>query len=117
MIRVITGPPPNTVFSGGVGRGVVTYAVRPRLMQGCVEVDACSLLGTQGPLHLAGYGVELAIKNMEYSALDDSQVSSILCLSSPPTSTSAGRTSVGRRRLQPPPPPSLWGLFWVLAGW
>ena len=43
------------------------------------------LLGTEGPLHLAGYGVELAIKNMEYSALDDSQVpsSSCPCLSHP----------------------------------
>ncbi|KAL3134029.1 hypothetical protein ABBQ32_008463 [Trebouxia sp. C0010 RCD-2024] len=56
------------------GGGVLAYAVRPMLMQGCSEVGACSLLGTQGPLHLAGYGVELAIKNMEYSALDDSQV-------------------------------------------
>lgn len=50
------------------------YAVRPMLMTGCSEGGACSLLGTEGPLHLAGYGVELAIKNMEYSALDDSQV-------------------------------------------
>ena len=44
------------------------------LIPGCLEGGACSLLGTEGPLHLAGYGVELAIKNMEYSALDDSQV-------------------------------------------
>lgn len=51
------------------------YAVRPMLMTGCTEGGACGLLGTEGPLHLAGYGVELAIKNMEYSALDDSQVS------------------------------------------
>ena len=58
------------------------YAVRPMLMPGCMEGGACSLLGTEGPLHLAGYGVELAIKNMEYSALDDSQVLLSLCLSS-----------------------------------
>ena len=57
------------------------YAVRPMLMPGCLEGGACSLLGTDGPLHLAGYGVELAIKNMEYSALDDSQVFLPLCLS------------------------------------
>ena len=52
----------------------LAYAVRPALLQGCSELDACSLMGTRESLHLAGYGVEMAIKNMEYSALDDSQV-------------------------------------------
>ena len=56
------------------GRVPLTYALRPALLQGCSELDACSLMGTQDTLHLAGYGVEMAIKNMEYSALDDSQV-------------------------------------------
>jgi hypothetical protein len=35
----------------------------------------CVYLGTElGPLPLPGFGVEMAIKNMEYSALDDSKV-------------------------------------------
>lgn len=44
------------------------------LLEGCPQLGPCSLLGTGEVLHLAGYGVEMAIKNMEYSALDDSQV-------------------------------------------
>ena len=52
----------------------LVYALRAMLTQGCSELSTCSLLGTQDTLHLAGYGVEMAIKNMEYSALDDSQV-------------------------------------------
>lgn len=43
-------------------------------MKGCTDKQGCSRLGTEEPLQLAGYGVEMAIKNMEYSALDDSQV-------------------------------------------
>ena len=35
----------------------------------------CALLGAnRGRLQLPGFGVEMAIKNMEYSALDDSKV-------------------------------------------
>ncbi|DBA75355.1 TPA: hypothetical protein ACH3X1_010624 [Trebouxia sp. C0004] len=52
----------------------LTYAVRPMLLEGCPQLGPCSLLGTGEVPHLAGYGVEMAIKNMEYSALDDSQV-------------------------------------------
>jgi len=58
-------------IAGGVP---LTYAVRPMLLEGCPQLGPCSLLGTGERLHLAGYGVEMAIKNMEYSALDDSQV-------------------------------------------
>ena len=54
----------------------MVYALRPVVMKGCKEMQGCSQLGTQKPVQLAGYGVEMAIKNMEYSALDDSQVSS-----------------------------------------
>ena len=35
-------------------------------------------LGTGEPLQLPGFGVELAIKNMEYSAMDDSKVTNLL---------------------------------------
>ncbi len=44
------------------------------LLEGCPQLGRCTLLGTGVALQLAGYGVEMAIKNMEYSALDDSQV-------------------------------------------
>ena len=62
---------PGPLVAGGVP---LTYAVRPMLLEGCPQLGPCSLLGTGEVLHLAGYGVEMAIKNMEYSALDDSQV-------------------------------------------
>lgn len=37
------------------------------------EVHPCTRLGTEGPLVLPGFGVELALKNMEYNAQDDSK--------------------------------------------
>ncbi|KAL4530836.1 hypothetical protein Ndes2526B_g09184 [Nannochloris sp. 'desiccata'] len=53
----------------------VVYAWRPVLSEACstTEIDACGALGTKGTLNLHGYGVELAIKNMEYNARDDSK--------------------------------------------
>lgn len=53
------------------------FAFRPVLLTGCRaperKVDECVLLGTGGPLQLPAFGVEMAVKNMEYSALDDSK--------------------------------------------
>lgn len=53
------------------------------------EVHPCTRLGTEGPLVLPGYGVELALKNMEYNAQDDSKkvclqscVAALCCTSS-----------------------------------
>ena len=40
--------------------------------------DPCLAAGTDGSLVLPGYGVELAIKNMEYNARDDTQ--QVCCL-------------------------------------
>jgi UDP-glucose:glycoprotein glucosyltransferase len=55
----------------------ILYAWRPVLSDACLKNDkgtrACSTLGTKGNLTLHGYGVELAIKNMEYNARDDSK--------------------------------------------
>lgn len=52
----------------------LAYAWRPLLPDGCTAGSgSCSSLGTQGRLVVPGYGVELAIKNMEYNARDDSQ--------------------------------------------
>ena len=49
---------------------------RPVLLPTCGSFpgSACSLAGSGGRLQLPGYGVELAVKNMEYSAMDDAQV-------------------------------------------
>ena len=53
------------------GRAKLGYAYRPVLLEGCQGADTCAQLGVGGALQLPGYGVEMAIKNMEYSALDD----------------------------------------------
>ncbi|XP_024522450.1 UDP-glucose:glycoprotein glucosyltransferase-like isoform X1 [Selaginella moellendorffii] len=54
---------------------LVRYVARPFLPDGCEEsCSACSKAGVGEPLNLAGYGVELALKNMEYKAIDDSEV-------------------------------------------
>lgn len=52
------------------GAAHTVYAVRPLALPGC-EVGACNGYGGQGSLRLAGYGVELALKNMEYKAMDE----------------------------------------------
>ena len=53
------------------------YIYRPALLSSCHSVEGtCLELGTSEALQLPGFGVELAIKNMEYSAMDDSKVSS-----------------------------------------
>ena len=45
------------------------------LLEGCQGVEGtCLELGTADALQLPGFGVELAIKNMEYSAMDDTKV-------------------------------------------
>lgn len=38
------------------------------------KAEYCSAVGTGNTLNLGGYGVELALKNMEYKAIDDSEV-------------------------------------------
>lgn len=60
--------------TGGPPMARLAYAWRPLLEPaacGDGEVHACTLLGTGGQLVLPGYGVELALKNMEYNAQDD----------------------------------------------
>lgn len=56
-------------------QGKITYVVRPLLPSSCVSKSGlCGNIGTKDPLNLGGYGVELALKNMEYKAMDDSAV-------------------------------------------
>ena len=59
-----------------VEAGVVNYALRPVLFDAsCAREDACAAYGaTEDELQLTGFGVELAVKNMEYKAIDDSKV-------------------------------------------
>lgn len=72
---------PSTPFPGEVtvilsaGEGQLAYVYRPALLSGCQNVEGtCLELGSSDALQLPGFGVELAIKNMEYSAMDDSKV-------------------------------------------
>ena len=53
----------------------LAYAWRPLLEAGACGAQAhpCTRLGTGERLVLPGYGVELALKNMEYNAQDDSK--------------------------------------------
>lgn len=56
-------------------QGNVKYVVRQVLPSGCeAETDRCGAVGTRDSLNLGGYGVELALKNMEYKAMDDSTI-------------------------------------------
>ena len=56
-------------------QGKITYVVRPILPSGCEsKVGHCGAIGTRDAVNLGGYGVELALKNMEYKAMDDSAV-------------------------------------------
>jgi UDP-glucose:glycoprotein glucosyltransferase len=84
-------PIPSIVFYGAVGTpcfagfhaalkaaasaGSVKYVHRPVLGPRC-ERDGCVGLGASGGdrLTVAGFGVEMAVKNMEYKATDDTEV-------------------------------------------
>ncbi|KAL6776424.1 hypothetical protein ACKKBG_A21060 [Auxenochlorella protothecoides x Auxenochlorella symbiontica] len=51
--------------------GKITYAWRPLATVACAGDDSSPCLHAGSSLVLPGYGVELAIKNMEYNAADD----------------------------------------------
>ncbi|KAF2319829.1 hypothetical protein GH714_019465 [Hevea brasiliensis] len=60
-------------------QGRIKYVVRPVLPSGCEEkVGNCGTVGAKDSLNLGGYGVELALKNMEYKAMDDSAIKKVL---------------------------------------
>ncbi|GMJ03532.1 UDP-GLUCOSE:GLYCOPROTEIN GLUCOSYLTRANSFERASE, PRIORITY IN SWEET LIFE 2 [Hibiscus trionum] len=66
--------------------GKVKYVVRPVLPSGCEgEVGPCGAIGAMDSLNLGGYGVELALKNMEYKAMDDSTIKKGVTLEDPHT--------------------------------
>ncbi|KAF9685018.1 hypothetical protein SADUNF_Sadunf03G0010600 [Salix dunnii] len=67
-------------------QGKVKYVVRPVLPSGCEsKVGQCVAVGASGALNLGGYGVELALKNMEYKAMDDSAIKKGVTLEDPRT--------------------------------
>ncbi|KAH0875649.1 hypothetical protein HID58_073011 [Brassica napus] len=66
--------------------GKVTYVVRPVLPSGCEsKTRSCGAIGARDNVSLAGYGVELALKNMEYKAMDDSAIKKGITLEDPRT--------------------------------
>ncbi|XP_065869567.1 UDP-glucose:glycoprotein glucosyltransferase isoform X2 [Euphorbia lathyris] len=66
--------------------GRVKYVVRPVLPSGCeAKVGHCGAVGAKDSLNLGGYGVELALKNMEYKAMDDSAIKKGVTLEDPRT--------------------------------
>jgi UDP-glucose:glycoprotein glucosyltransferase len=80
----------------------VAYAWRPLLPAGgCAAADGlrpCTALGSEGRLVIPGYGVELALKNMEYNAQDDSKkVGGHFGCSTPPPAQGRGCRSTGQR--------------------
>ena len=65
----------HEILAGASDAGRLNYVLRPTLFDGCARDDGCAALGQTGDnLRLAGFGVELAVKNMEYKAIDDSKV-------------------------------------------
>ncbi|KAK7399679.1 hypothetical protein VNO78_10868 [Psophocarpus tetragonolobus] len=66
--------------------GKVKYVVRPVLPAGCESnISHCGSVGAGESMNLGGYGVELALKNMEYKAMDDSTVKKGVTLEDPRT--------------------------------
>lgn len=60
----------SVIKLAAAGAARLAYAVRPLALEGC-DAGPCGDYGRGGPLQLAGYGVELALKNMEYKAMDE----------------------------------------------
>ncbi|CAI5520739.1 unnamed protein product [Closterium sp. Naga37s-1] len=63
------------LLSAAAHQGAIRLVLRPVLPGGCEQqVGRCAAVGAGGRVSLGGYGVELALKNMEYKALDDSKL-------------------------------------------
>ncbi|KAI3972803.1 hypothetical protein MKX01_019461 [Papaver californicum] len=76
----------HVVLAEASRKGKVKYVVRPVLPSGCEATTGfCGAVGTGDALNLGGYGVELALKNMEYKAMDDSVIKKGVTLEDPQT--------------------------------
>lgn len=60
-------------LSSRAKEGEIVYVLRPTLSQACVNdlQDACSQFGVSETVALPGFGVEMALKSTEYSAVDE----------------------------------------------
>lgn len=71
---------------GAAKQGKVKYVLRPVLPSGCeARIGHCGSVGASESVNLGGYGVELALKNMEYKAIDDSTIRKGVTLEDPRT--------------------------------
>ncbi|KAL6515179.1 hypothetical protein OROHE_018811 [Orobanche hederae] len=76
----------HIALSEAAKKGKVKYVVRSVLLSECESKSAsCGAIGSGEPLNLGGYGVELALKNMEYKAMDDSTIKKGVTLEDPHT--------------------------------
>ncbi|PIN18202.1 UDP-glucose:glycoprotein glucosyltransferase [Handroanthus impetiginosus] len=76
----------HMALSEAAKKGKVKYVVRSVLPSGCESKSSpCGAVGTGEALNLGGYGVELALKNMEYKAMDDSAIKKGVTLEDPHT--------------------------------
>ncbi|KAK6136507.1 hypothetical protein DH2020_029743 [Rehmannia glutinosa] len=76
----------HSALSEAARKGKVKYVARSVLLSGCESKSAsCGAIGSGEPLNLGGYGVELALKNMEYKAMDDSTIKKGVTLEDPHT--------------------------------
>ncbi|XP_061337152.1 UDP-glucose:glycoprotein glucosyltransferase isoform X1 [Gastrolobium bilobum] len=76
----------HTALVGAAKQGKVKYVVRPVLPAGCeANFGHCGSVGASESVNLGGYGVELALKNMEYKAMDDSTIKKGVTLEDPRT--------------------------------
>ncbi|KAH6755044.1 EMS-MUTAGENIZED BRI1 SUPPRESSOR 1 [Perilla frutescens var. hirtella] len=76
----------HTTLSEAAKKGKIKYVVRSVLLSGCEPpTSSCGAIGTGESVNLAGYGVELALKNMEYKAMDDSAIKKGVILEDPHT--------------------------------
>ncbi|XP_020594123.1 UDP-glucose:glycoprotein glucosyltransferase-like [Phalaenopsis equestris] len=77
----------HVVLAEASKKGKIKYVARPVLLSGCQAVanSYCSFVGASDAVNLGGYGVELALKNMEYKAMDDSAIKKGVTLEDPKT--------------------------------
>ncbi|TKY71358.1 UDP-glucose:glycoprotein glucosyltransferase [Spatholobus suberectus] len=76
----------HAALVGAAKQGKVNYVLRPVLPAGCeTNFGHCGSVGASEPVNLGGYGVELAFKNMEYKAMDDSTIKKGVTLEDPHT--------------------------------
>ena len=85
---ILYGPPGAECFGAmhraalhaldGAASASIAYVVRPVLLPGCalsaehdINGASCLRYGTEAPPALSGYGIQLAVKSMEYSQVND----------------------------------------------